>query len=387
MAVVSIRIPQLGEGLQEARLVTTLKSAGEQVARDEPIYQMETDKAVIDVESPYAGRLVKWLAEPDDILAIGAEVARIEVEGLVDAQPVERLTSPTATDEAASTVLSRNATIPPKTRAYAKEKGIDDEHLAKLAEGGGKLMPADIDAFLAAGKTVATSTYIEAPVDSKQRVLSSRLVRGAQLVVPGTMSVTMSWSAVEHQRARYKDAPDSFKPSAFTMFAFAVARTLRDFPIFRSTLVGDDKLRTYHHVQLGIAVSLPADQLVLAVVPDADTLDWRKFAETARERIELARRGQDQANEAVTLSLTNMQGYGIRDAIPVVVPPAVATLFLGAPYNGLVPDSVELQIQRTVKMAITFDHRIMNGVGAAEFINAVKTKVETISSLIEGGLG
>jgi len=232
-----------------------------------------------------------------------------------------------------------------------------------------------------------SSAFSEAPVEPKQRLLSSRLVRGSQLVVPGTMSVAVSWSGIEHLRARYKASSDAFQPSAFTMFAYAVAHTLRDFPMFRSTLIGEGTLRTYNHVQLGIAVGLPGDQLLLAVVPDADTLGWREFAEKTRERIELARNGTDQANEAVTISLTNMQSFGLRDAVPVVVPPAVGTLFLGAVYNGLVPDSVDLHIQRTVNMALTFDHRVMNGVGAAEFLNAVKNKVESISSLIDGGIG
>src|SRR5262245_12693420 len=79
MPVVSVRIPQIGEGLQEARLVGVLKQPGEAVRRDEPIYQMETDKAVMDVESPYEGKLVRWLADVDAILPIGGAVAEMEV--------------------------------------------------------------------------------------------------------------------------------------------------------------------------------------------------------------------------------------------------------------------------------------------------------------------
>jgi len=391
MPVVSVKIPQIGEGLQEARLVGVLKQPGDKIKRDEPIYQMETDKAVMDVESPYDGILLEWLAKPDDILAIGADVAKMDVEGEVQEMTVhgapkssEASHAPDAPQAASS---SRNAVIPPKTRAYAKAKGLTEEQIVQLSANRAKLMPEDIDAFLSGPGKASEKNYTEAPVAPKQRLLASRLVRGNQLVVPGTMSVTMSWNAIEHLRARYKASSDSFKPSAFTMFAFAVAHSLKDFPIFRSTLVGDDTLRTYKHVQLGIAVSLPGDELVLAVIPDADSLSWREFADTARERIDLARSGKDQANESVTISLTNMQSFGLRDAIPVVVPPAVATLFLGAPYNGLVPDSLELQIQRTANMALTFDHRVLNGVGAAEFLNAIKTKVETISTLIDGGLG
>jgi len=388
MSVISVKIPQIGEGLQEARLVGVLKQPGEKVKRDEPIYQMETDKAVMDVESPFDGVLLEWLAKPDDILAIGADVARMEVEGDPQAMTVhgapKLVAESDGSPETGASSGSRNANIPPKTRAYAKEKGITEEQLARLATTSAKLLPADIDAFL---KSSSNSSYSDAPVASKQRLLASRLVRGSQLVVPGTMSVPVGWSGIEHLRARYKANADSFQPSSFTMFAYAVAHTLKDFPIFRSTLIGEDTLRTFRHVQLGIAVSLPGDELVLAVVPDADALGWREFAAKARERIELARTGKDQANEAVTISLTNMQSFGLRDAIPVVVPPAVATLFLGAAYNGLAPDSVEIQMQRTANLALTFDHRVLNGVGAAEFLNAIKTKVETISTLIDGGLG
>src|SRR5262245_5616848 len=79
MPIISVRIPQMGEGLQEARLVAVLKQPGDSIKRDEPIYQMETDKAVMDVESPYEGVLVEWTAAVDTILPIGSPVAKMEV--------------------------------------------------------------------------------------------------------------------------------------------------------------------------------------------------------------------------------------------------------------------------------------------------------------------
>src|SRR2546426_5152078 len=81
MAQFEIRIPQLGEGLQEARLIRFLKQPGEAVAQDEPIYEMETDKAVMEIESPAAGILESWSAKEDDVLPIGALIGRIETEG------------------------------------------------------------------------------------------------------------------------------------------------------------------------------------------------------------------------------------------------------------------------------------------------------------------
>lgn len=384
MAIVSIQIPQLGEGLQEARVVSFLKKPGDTIKRDEPIYQMETDKAVMDVESPYSGTLFEWLAAEDDLLAIGADIARIESE---DEQQVTSSHGAPKTEEVVETAAAsggvRGANIPPRTRAYAKEKGISDADLAELAEAaGGKLMPADIDAHLGGALAPANGAFVDSAVPSKQRLLSSRMVRGNAIVVPGTEIVVVDWTQIEALRAEIKASGSDFQPSAFTMFAFAVTKALAQFPIFRSSLFNDTTLRTYNHVSLGIAVSLPGDELVLAVVEDADTLDWPAFAQRTREKIELARQGTDQANETVTLSLTNMQSFGLRDAVPVVVPPSVGTLFLGEAYNGLAQSTTELKLQRCANLALTFDHRVANGVGAAQFLNAVKKNVEHIRELL-----
>jgi pyruvate/2-oxoglutarate dehydrogenase complex dihydrolipoamide acyltransferase (E2) component len=404
MPIVAVRIPQIGEGLQEARLVAVLKQPGDTVKRDEPIYQMETDKAVMDVESPYEGTLKEWLAPVDTILPIGGEVARMEVaDGTSEMQvhgapagvglaagmeTTEATAAGPQTGEGETAGAARNANIPPRTRAYAKEKGISDSDLAGVPASGSKLMPADIDAYLAKGSGGAATPqagegFTDTQISQKQRLLSSRLMRGNQIVVPGTIVVAANWEPIENMRARNKASGDDFQPSAFTMFAYAVTKAVEKYPMFRSTLRGDDVLRTYDHVSLGIAVALPGDELVLAVVEDADTLSWADFAARSRERISQAREGKDQANEAVTISLTNMQAFGLRDAVPVVVPPSIATLFLGEVYNGLENDTDEIVMKKFVNLSLTFDHRLINGVGAADFINEIKKNVETISFILE----
>lgn len=393
MPIVAVRIPQIGEGLQEARLVAVLKQPGDQIKRDEPIYQMETDKAVMDVESPYEGTLSEWLAEVDTILAIGAEVAKMEVaDGVEEIAPAHG--SPAAPinvsvpskHSGGSPTAERRTDIPPRTRAYAKDKGVSEAQLASIPASGSKLMPEDIDAFLAGGTAAGPKTgagFKESALSQPQRLLSSRLARGAQLVVPGTITVQCSWEAIEEERAKVKSGGGEFQPSAFTMFSFAVVQALKDFPAFRSIMVGESILRTYDHVHLGIAVALPGDQLVLAVVEEADKLGWREFADKARAQIDVARGGKDQATEAVTVSLTNMQAFGLRDAVPVVVSPSVATLFLGEVYRGLVQDSDEIATKKFVNLALTFDHRLINGVGAAEFLNRIKENVEGVSRFLK----
>jgi pyruvate dehydrogenase E2 component (dihydrolipoamide acetyltransferase) len=208
------------------------------------------------------------------------------------------------------------------------------------------------------------------------------MVRGNALVVPGTITVAVNWEPIEHLRGRVKASGSEFQPSAFTMFAYAVVQAMKEFPSFRTTLANEDTFRTFDHISLGIAVALPGDELVIAVVDDADTMDWKTFANRTREQIDIARGGKDQAHEGVTMSLTNMQSFGLRDAVPVVVPPSVATLFLGEVYNGVDQSSTEFRLKRYANLALTFDHRVLNGVGAAEFIKAVKANVESISGLV-----
>lgn len=407
MPVVSLRIPQIGEGLQEARLVAVLKQPGDVVKRDEPIYQMETDKAVMDVESPYEGVLTEWLVTVDTVLPIGGEVAKMDVMGEVEEAPSHGHAPAAMAGSSATAVVeappvqtpsvpagpSRNADVPPRTRAYAKEKGISDEVLSSIPSAGSKLMPADIDAFLAGGTTASKpaakasapsgGAYRDTPVPGKQRILNSRMVRANSIVVPGTITCAVNWEPIERMRAKIKASGDSFQPSAFTMFAYAVAVALRDHAAFRTTIPNDETYRVYNNVQLGIAVSLESLDLVTAVVEDADALSWIEFATKTREKIELARSGKDQVNEAVTISLTNMQSFGLRDAVPVVVSPSVATLFLGEVYNDLSSDvHGALKLQRSANLALTFDHRVVNGVGAANFLNAVKSNAEKIEELL-----
>jgi pyruvate dehydrogenase E2 component (dihydrolipoamide acetyltransferase) len=385
----ALYIPQIGEGLQEARIVAFLKQAGDLVKRDEPIYQMETDKAVMDVESPYEGTLVEWLAAVDDVVPIGFEVGRMSVSEGVEVAAAPSHGAPVVAPAAKTAPVASKSSgdvrgIPPRTRAYAKEKGISDDVLVTIPFSGSKLLPADIDAFQAGGSPSVTTGagYSEIAIPSKQRVLNSRMVRSNSLVVPGTITVVTDWSAVETERALAKQEMRSFQPSAFTMFSYAVVKAMAEFPTFRSALAGDDKLRTYDHVSLGIAVSLPGDELVTAVVDKADTMSWTEFAAAARAQIELARSGKDQAHAGVTVSLTNMQAFGLRDAVPVVVAPSMATIFLGEVFNGLDSTPNMIRVKRFVNISMTFDHRIANGVGASLFINKVRENVESIRDVL-----
>ncbi len=386
MAIVEVIVPQLGEGLQEVRVLRFLKQPGDRVKRDEHIYEMETDKANVEVESPYEGVVVEWLAKEGDILPIGAPIARMEVEGVVEtATPVSHApqtpTSPVAPEPVRSTPVAvgerLEVVIPPRTRAYARQKGISEEELRRIPPTTGtKLMPEDIDRYLATREpALATADYVDYPLPQQQRTFIYRLKRSSQLVVPATMRRTARWDKVRQAVADFKARADSpIQPSEFQVFAYCVVQATRNHPKFRSQLVGEDTLREYRHVNLGIAVARPGDELVTALVKEASALDLVSFVRTAQAQIRKARAGEDQADASMQLLLTYMGGYQIVDAIPVLVAPAVAILFAG--------ESFPVEGVPHVNLVLTFDHRLINGVGGAEFLNEVASLVERADQVV-----
>jgi len=391
MAIVEVLVPQMGEGLQEVRVLRFLKQPGERVARDEHIYEMETDKAVLEVESPYSGVIVEWLAKEGDILPIGAPIARIEVEGTVQVPVTTPAPAAEAAVQAETPVAPPRETvqmgprvevmIPPRTRAYAREKGISEEELRRIPASGTKLMPEDIDHYLATrSAAIAQAEYIDYPLSQQQRTFIYRVKRSSQVVVPATLKRPARWDAIQRVVAQFKSQPNApVQPSEFQVFAYCVVQATRNHPKFRSQLIGEDTLREYKHVNLGIAVARPGDELVTALVREASALDFVSFVRAVQTQIRRARQGEDQADASIQLLLTYMGGYQMIDAIPVLVSPAIAILFAG---DTFLMDGVP-----HVNLVLTFDHRLINGVGGAEFLNEVAHNLENAEQLVSEGLG
>lgn len=365
MPIVDVLVPQMGEGLQEVLLVEFLKKPGDRVTRDEPFYSMETDKATLEVECPHEGTLVEWLAAEGDTLEIGAPVCRIEMG---DPAPPG---SHTPTEGGTKEVLR---TIPPRTRAYAKEKGLGDEALMALAAKNPKLMPADIDAYLNTSPLpgVGEVTFVERTLSPQDKILLQRLKRSAEQVIPATAKRYLAWDPVRAFAAQQKQALPDLAPSAFNAVAWAISQAVAEHPRFRSTLLREEAIREYAHLNLGIAVARENGELVVAVVPDADTLDFESFVRVSKERIATARTGKDQADEATQLLVSYMGPFEIIDATPVLVAPAAAILFIGSAFP--------LEGKQVVTLALTFDHRLLHGVEAAEFLRTIARKVAALGA-------
>ncbi len=230
-----------------------------------------------------------------------------------------------------------------------------------------------------AATTAELGEFQETPVSKDQQKLNYRLVRGTQICVPVVITSEVDWRALEACHQRLKESAGDAAPKAFTLMLWCVVRAMEKHPKFRSTLVNNGTvLRTFENVNLGIAVALPNDLLVTAVVQDAQKLSWTAFADAVRGQIAAAREGTDQANASTTVMVSNMGSVGVRSGIAAVVPPAVATMTLGETFERPVPTADGFTFAKTATICVTFDHRVVNGAGAAQFMNDLKQEIENL---------
>ena len=160
------------------------------------------------------------------------------------------------------------------------------------------------------------------------------------------------------------------------MTAWAVVEAIRKHQRFASTIDGGQSINDPNRFDLGVAVALPGDKLETAVIKHANTLTWETFPDAFNQSLRRVRQGEVDSKNRVSLTISSMNTYRVRSAIPVVVPPALATLFVGAPYLMADPKSEDGSLREVVSLVLTFDHRWINGVGAAAFLSDVCKGIE-----------
>ena len=195
----------------------------------------------------------------------------------------------------------------------------------------------------------------ERKVTGGHRALIFRLRRSATLVIPGTLAIDVPWSSLETVD---KGGGDT-RPTPFQVFAHAVARVAQSHAKFRSVMVGDDRIREYDHVNVGIALARPNDELIIAVVRKAESMNLPEFVRASSRGMRAAIRDGVEAAEDTQILFTHLGEFGIVDAVPTLVAPASSVFFLGAPQ---LPSG-------KVRIAVTFDHRLINGEAAARFLD------------------
>ncbi len=314
---ISIRIPIMGEGIRAARIVSLMKKPGEKVSRDEALCEVETDKAVYPIESSEAGVLKEWRCKVDDVVDVGREIAVMTVEGAAQA--------PAA----------------PKGSLSMQEL----QQVPLAAPRGSPAAPA----------------------------LSPAITRRLSGVVPVNMQLDVRWGAIRAARAAAKKSHPALSPSL--MLAWVVTRAIARHPPFRRLVTKDSGIVERSPFDLGVAVALEDDRLATAAIHDADTLGWAAFAEAYGKAVADTRAGKLEDVQA-PLIITSLGSFGIEVATPIVVPPSMGTLFVGKAHERMINENGAIFPAEVVTLSITFDHKVVNGAGAAAFLHDLKMEVE-----------
>ncbi|MDQ6940624.1 MAG: 2-oxo acid dehydrogenase subunit E2, partial [Verrucomicrobiota bacterium] len=197
--------------------------------------------------------------------------------------------------------------------------------------------------------------------------LSPTIVRKLSRVVSTNLQIDARWDAIQKARAAAKksDRQNAASPSA--MIAWAVVRVMEKHAPFRRLMLDDDQIVEQDPFDLGIAVAIEGDRLATAVITHANTREWPDFVRRYHETVEETRTGRVDAMNA-PLVISSLGAFGVRAGAPIVVPPSVGTLFVGSAHKD---EGVEV-----ITLSLTFDHRVVNGAGAASFARDIKDGIE-----------
>nr|MBA2413585.1 2-oxo acid dehydrogenase subunit E2 [Burkholderiaceae bacterium] len=332
-----IAVPIMGEGIRNAKVVTLLKNPGDSVELDDPLCEVETDKAVYPIESSFAGTMGEWKTEVGATVDIGQEIGTV-------------LGSESSWDEQ----LEVKTEVSPDRNGV--EASIETPHRAQ------EKAPA---------KTSRAPVKIEP-------ALSPTVTRRLGRVVPANLQIDARWDAIRGAREAAKKTDGKHAASPSVMIAWAVVRAMEKHAPFRRIMLEDDSIVEHAEFDLGVAVSLEDDRLATAVVTKANKRDWPDFVRRYHETVEETRRGRVDAVNA-PLVISSLGAFGVRAATPIVVPPSVGTLFVGSAHYEMQANGENNATAEVITLSLTFDHRVVNGAGAASFVHDIKREIESFA--------
>ena len=325
----NIIVPVMGEGIRNAKVVSLLKNPGDIIALDDELCEVETDKAVYPIQSSFAGVMGQWKTKVGDTVEIGQELGTIITAEPSFADQFEEAAEESAGAVEAAVHSRKQPEIAPEDRRHYK------------------IEPA----------------------------LAPTITRKLLHVIPANLQIDTRWDAIRNARDAAKTKNGKHAPSPSVMIAWAVVRAMEKHPAFRRLILEDDRIVENENFDLGIAVTLEGDRLATAVIVDANKKNWPEFVKTYNETVDATRGGRVDAMNAPVV-ITSLGAFGVRAGAPIVVPPSVGTLFVGTAHRELIPNGKKNESAEVITLSLTFDHRVVNGAGAASFANEIKKQIE-----------
>lgn len=388
-SMVDVTMPQMGVSVAEGTVVGWSKQPGDWVEADETVLEVSTDKIDTEVPAPASGRLAEILVPEGETVDVGTVLARIETAARPGqahaseaaapaARPAERAHPADDGDGSAARHYS------PVVRRIAAEHGIDLAQVEGTGRGG-RVRKQDVLAAVEAAPA-QPPLHIESPyrpeptaaappggsLSRMRRAIGEHMKRSLETAATCTTWIEIDFSRVEAERAR-------LGLTALPIVARATIDALREHPALNATLDGEDYRRYDDAVHLGIAVSLGDDGLIVPVIRDAHDLSAEGLGKAIRDLARRARAKQLDPDEVRggTFTITNPGQFGSIMATPVINQPQVAILDVEAVVKRpVVVDGDAIAVRPICILGLSWDHRALDGVLAAQFLATIKRRLE-----------
>ena len=420
MARYEFKLPDIGEGIAEAEIVAWHVKIGDEIAEDQQIADMMTDKATVEMESPVAGKVVELAGEVGDQVPIGSVLAVIETEGAdraaepaddskeerpladgaveatpeqakeipvvaVDETPAQPAPAPRVEPEVAEKEPEAKAHVlaSPAVRARARDLGID---LSQVRTAGDRIRHADLDAYLLYNGGSVSTRGASAPrkdetikVVGLRRKIAENMQEAKRRIPHFTLVEEFDVTALEETRAMMNaNRGSNPKLTLLPFLITAMARALPDWPMLNATYDDDANVITRHgSLNLGMATQTP-NGLMVAVIRDAQN---KSVWDLAREIVRLAdaaRSGKATREElsGSSITLSSLGPMGGITSTPVINRPEVAIIAVNKVEDKLVPVDGEIEIRKRMNLSLSCDHRVVDGWDAASFMQTLKGYIE-----------
>lgn len=385
--IIEVKVPQLPESVSEATLMSWHKKVGEYVERDENLIDLETDKVVLELPAPQAGVLTEIIIADGATVTSGLLLAKIDTAAKASAS------APAAAEpaKAAAPAATKSAAVAmPSAAKLAAETGVDLNALQGTGRGG-RILKEDV-----AGKPASSSASTPSPVLGErveQRVPMSRLrQRVAERLLQSqsenailTTFNEVNMKPVMDLRAKYKDKFEKehgIKLGFMSFFVKAAVAALKKYPVVNASVDGTDIV--YHgYFDIGIAVGSPRG-LVVPILRNADQMSILEIERQIAEFAVKAKEGKLALEELTggTFSITNGGTFGSMMSTPIINPPQAAILGMHATKERAVVENGQIVARPMMYLALSYDHRIIDGREAVLSLVTIKDMLEDPARLI-----
>ncbi|HOZ39806.1 MAG TPA: 2-oxoglutarate dehydrogenase complex dihydrolipoyllysine-residue succinyltransferase [Flavobacteriales bacterium] len=405
MATVDIKVPSPGESISEVRIAQWLVKSGDTVEKDQVIAEIDSDKATLELSAEAEGR-IELLAAADATVNVGDVVAKIDTSVKAEVKPkaqvqVQEAKKPAAAPAAAPAASAAPAPATaahatPVAKAMLDEKGVDAGKV-KGSGPNGRITKSDVEAYIAGGVDAGdklmngwggTRNDSRAKMTTLRKKVAERLVSVKNQTAMLTTFNEVDMSAVMALRDKYKD---KFKEQKgvnlgfMSFFTKAVTEALRFYPNVGGQISGEEII-TFDYADIGIAVSSPKG-LMVPVVRNAERMTLAEIEARIKELAIKARDGKLSIDEMTggTFTITNGGVFGSMLSTPILNPPQSAILGMHNIVERPVAVNGQVVIRPIMYVALSYDHRIIDGKESVSFLYKVKEMIEDPNKLVFGG--